>query len=96
MAENTTGFRKIKPDDRAALAESFSKVTFPASRTDVLTHCGNDELEWSGNDPIMLVDAVREIHQEQFSSADELIDALLSSIRLAFGDRTESEAALLQ
>jgi hypothetical protein len=85
----------IRPDD--ALKNLLQTLNFPVSRETVIRERGNTEIWWNREEPIMLEDVMREIHQDNFRDLTDLQEAILSNIRLAFGDYSaQNEQSILE
>lgn len=78
--------RQVPVKDRNSIANLFKNVDFPVSKQDLIGVCMNCELIWTPEEPIMLDDVLIEIPQDKFESLEEIIDAVCSVIRLAYGD----------
>ncbi len=62
-------------------------VEFPANRVDLIQQVGKAHINWTRTEDMFLEDILREIHQDNFDSQEELTDAILSVIHMAYGDR---------
>lgn len=98
MAELTpkNGFINNPPEIRMHQSQSLptmlQTLDFPATSREVIAQLGKVELLWTRSEPITLEDAMREIPQGVFETSEDLAMAILSTIRLAYGDHSVEDS----
>jgi hypothetical protein len=70
-------------------------LDFPASQETIRHRFGRLEIQWSLTETITLQDALSEISEPCFANLDDLMNALFSSIRLAYGDHLEPDEQII-
>lgn len=89
--------KQVEVQDRSTIASLFQELTFPVTKLEALQVCGDCELLWTDEEPIMVSDVLVEIPQERFESLVDLVDAICSTIRLAYGDYSvENQAPIIE
>jgi hypothetical protein len=78
--------REVKVQGRQSFVDLLQNIDFPASKEEVMRDAEQVELIWRGDDPITLQDVLIELHEEQFNSMEDLVDAICSMMRMAFAD----------
>ncbi len=69
-----------------SLNDALAQVRFPARKPELMRHIGPLEIQWSQTESMVLADILHDSPQEEFQSQEELIESILSVIRLSFGD----------
>lgn len=85
----------IEVKDRNDITSLFQPLRFPAGKKEVVVACHDIELIWTNQEPLMLNDVVMAIPQDRFETLADLVDAVLSTIRLAFGDISANDDTVI-
>lgn len=73
----------------------LSITHYPIHRKALIENVGKHEIYWNWQESMMLEDILSEIPQNCFESEEELTEAILSVIRLSFGDHSVGDQSVL-